>query len=146
MPKISGHELDNKEITKKSAEMVWVPARNVVFLSIGAALAENFKYDTIVTGFDIEEAATFPDNTIEFVERFNEMLKFGTLNKTSVYAPLIFLNKSDIVKRGLEIERLLNGHGHVTMDQKNLAEYANHVSGENVLLKFPAQKTLYLKD
>lgn len=104
LPEISGNELDNKEITKKSAEQVWVPARNVVFLSIGAALAENFKYDNIVTGFDAEEAATFPDNTIEFVERFNEMLKFGTLTKTSVYSPLISMNKSEIVKRGLEID------------------------------------------
>ena len=103
LPKISGNELDDKEITKKTAEIVWVPARNVVFLSIASALAENYKYDTIVTGFDVEEAASFPDNTIEFVLRFNEMLKFGTLTKTSVWAPLISMNKSDIVKRGLEI-------------------------------------------
>ncbi|VVB56000.1 7-cyano-7-deazaguanine synthase [uncultured archaeon] len=103
LPEISEHELDDKEITKKSAEIVWVPARNVVFLSIGAALAENYQYDTIVTGFDVEEAATFPDNTIEFVKRFNKMLELGTLTKTSVYAPLISMNKSDIVKRGLEI-------------------------------------------
>ncbi len=103
LPEISEHELDDKEITKKSAEIVWVPARNVVFLSIGAALAENYKYDTIVTGFDAEEAATFPDNTIEFVKRFNKMLELGTLTKTSVYAPLISMNKSDIVTRGLEI-------------------------------------------
>lgn len=104
LPKISSHELDDKEITQKSAQQVWVPARNVVFLSIGAALAENYNYDTIVTGFDAEEAATFPDNTIEFVERFNNMLQFGTLTKTSVYAPLISMNKSDIVKQGLKID------------------------------------------
>jgi 7-cyano-7-deazaguanine synthase len=103
MPKISGSELDDMKIAKKTAEQVWVPARNVVFLSIGAALAENFKYDHIVTGFDAEEAATFPDNTIEFVERFNEMLEFGTLTKTRVLAPLISMNKTDIVKRSLEI-------------------------------------------
>lgn len=103
MPKISGTDLDDMDITQKTAQQVWVPARNVVFLSIGAALAENFKFDNIVTGFDAEEAATFPDNTIEFVERFNEMLKFGTLTKTSVHAPLISMNKTDIVKRGLEI-------------------------------------------
>jgi len=104
MPKIEEHELDDVEITRKTAEQVWVPARNVVFLSIGAALAENYKYDLIVTGFDAEEAATFPDNTPEFVERFNEMLKFGTLTKTCVYTPLISMNKIDIVKRGLEID------------------------------------------
>lgn len=104
LPRISGNELDDKEITQKTAEQVWVPARNVVFLSIGASLAENYKYDLIVTGFDAEEAATFPDNTPEFVERFNEMLKFGTLTHPAVYTPLISMSKADIVKRGLEID------------------------------------------
>ena len=103
LPGISEEELDDENITKHSAEQVWVPARNVVFLSIGAALAENYRYDLIVTGFDAEEAATFPDNTPEFVERFNEMLKFGTLTKTSIYTPLISMSKADIVKRGLKI-------------------------------------------
>ncbi|MCZ7398278.1 MAG: 7-cyano-7-deazaguanine synthase [Candidatus Methanoperedens sp.] len=46
----------------------------------------------------------FPDNTPEFVERFNEMLKFGTLVHPSVYTPLISMNKADIVRRGLEID------------------------------------------
>jgi len=103
LPKISDEELDDEKITQKSAQQVWVPARNVVFLSIGAALAENYRYDLIVTGFDAEEAATFPDNTPDFVERFNEMLKFGTMTKTSVFAPLISMSKADIVKRGLDI-------------------------------------------
>lgn len=103
LPQISGEELDDENITQKSAQQVWVPARNVVFLSIGAALAENYRYDLIVTGFDAEEAATFPDNTPGFVESFNEMLKFGTLTKTSVFAPLISMSKADIVKRGLDI-------------------------------------------
>lgn len=104
LPEISENQLDNKEFTQKSAEQVWVPARNVVFLSIAAALAENYKFDTIVTGFDAEEAATFPDNTLEFVERFNKMLVFGTLTKTSVYAPLIKMNKIEILQRGLKID------------------------------------------
>ncbi len=103
LPKIAEHELDEKEITQETARQVWVPARNVVFLSIGAALAENYKHDFIVTGFDAEEAATFPDNTAEFVERFNEMLKFGTLAHPAVYAPLISMSKAEIVRRGIEI-------------------------------------------
>jgi 7-cyano-7-deazaguanine synthase len=93
LPKISERDLDDKDISQKTAEQVWVPARNVVFLSIGAALAENYKYDLIVTGFDAEEAATFPDNTPEFVRRFNEMLKFGTLKHPEIYVPLISMSK-----------------------------------------------------
>jgi len=103
LPKISERELDEKEIAQKTAEQVWVPARNVVFLSIGASLAENYRFDIIVTGFDAEEAATFPDNTIEFVENFNRMLDSGTLTHPEVYTPLISLSKAEIAKRGLEI-------------------------------------------
>ncbi|MCZ7357823.1 MAG: 7-cyano-7-deazaguanine synthase QueC [Candidatus Methanoperedens sp.] len=102
LPEISADELDNKAITQKAAKQVWVPARNVVFLSIAASLAENYEYDFIVTGFDAEEAVTFPDNTPEFVKRFNEMLKFGTLTQPAVYTPLVSLDKAGIVRRGLE--------------------------------------------
>lgn len=103
IPKLKSSDLDNMEVTEKTAEQVWVPARNVVFLSIGAALAENHRFDTIVTGFDAEEAATFPDNTPEFVEGFNKMLITGTLSRPEVFAPLIYMSKTDIVKRGVEI-------------------------------------------
>lgn len=104
VPKISGNELDDKDITQKTAEQVWVPARNVVFLSIASALAENYRFELVVTGFDAEEAATFPDNTIEFVEKFNDMLKLGTLVHPEVYTPLISMNKAEIVKKGIEID------------------------------------------
>ncbi len=103
IPKLNTSDLDNREITEKTAEQVWVPARNVIFLSIGAALAENHNFDIIVTGFDAEEAATFPDNTPLFVERFNRMLMTGTMTHPEVYAPLISMSKTDIVRRGLEI-------------------------------------------
>jgi len=103
IPKLKSSELDNMEVTEKTAEQVWVPARNVVFLSIGAALAENHRFDMIVTGFDAEEAATFPDNTPEFVESFNRMLKTGTLTRPKVFTPLISMSKTDIVRRGIEI-------------------------------------------
>ncbi len=103
LPKILSVDLDNPDVTEKTAEQVWVPARNVVFLSIGAALAENYRFDTIVTGFDAEEAATFPDNTPEFVDGFNSMLKKGTLTHPEVYTPLIYMNKTDIIRKGIEI-------------------------------------------
>ena len=104
LPKISPDDLDNKNIAQESAEKVWVPARNVVFLSIAAAIAENYDYDLVVAGFDAEEAATFPDNTAEFVERFNSMLQLGTLSHPKVYTPLISLDKTEIVKKGIEID------------------------------------------
>lgn len=103
IPTIQENELDLASKTQETAALVWVPARNLVFLSIGAAFAENLGYDLIVPGFDVEEAATFPDNSQAFVEKFNEALKYGTFSKPKIWAPLIALNKSEIVRRGIEI-------------------------------------------
>lgn len=104
LPKISTSELDDENITRKTAQQVWVPARNVVFLGIAAAIAENYNYDIIVAGFDAEEAVTFPDNTLEFVKRFNDMLKFGTLTHPTIHTPFVYMDKVGIVRKGIEID------------------------------------------
>jgi 7-cyano-7-deazaguanine synthase len=103
-PQVKLDELDDLSVVSKTAEAVWVPARNLVFLSIAASFAENYGYERIVVGFDAEEAATFPDNSPRFVELFNGVLEFGTLRHPVVYAPLESLNKVEIVRLGVEID------------------------------------------
>lgn len=103
VPGIGVDELDKVSVVRSSAEAVWVPARNLVFLSIAASFAENHGFERIVVGFDAEEAATFPDNSQGFVELFNEVLELGTLSRPVVYAPLLSLNKVEIVRLGVEI-------------------------------------------
>lgn len=103
LPELAEHELDSDAATD-SAKQVWVPARNLVFLSIAAGYAENMGYDLITVGFDLEEAATFPDNSCEFVERFNRALECGTLNHPTIDAPLIDLDKTEIVRLGVAID------------------------------------------
>ena len=103
LPLLAEHELDSVAATD-SAKRVWVPARNLLFLSIAAGYAEDRGYDLITVGFDAEEAATFPDNTQEFVERFNRVLEYGTLNHPEIDAPLIHLDKAGIVRLGIAID------------------------------------------
>lgn len=108
IPELNFKDLENYEKTKESAKKVWVPARNLVFCSIAASFAEKFDASLIVTGFDLEEARTFPDNSVEFVENFNRLLEFSTLKKIKIFSPLINLNKKEIVKLGIEINAPLN--------------------------------------
>jgi 7-cyano-7-deazaguanine synthase len=103
IPKLSEELLENFEITTETAKAVWVPARNLVFLAIAAAFCENYDYDFIITGFNKEEGLTFPDNSVSFVNLFNDTLKYGVSKKIEVKAPLIKLNKNEIAKLGLEI-------------------------------------------
>lgn len=97
------NDLDDLKKSRETSRSVWVPARNMVFLSIAAAFAENFQLDSIVVGFDAEEAATFPDNTPEFIQLFDRTMEYGTLNHPTIYSPLIDLDKEGIVRLGLEI-------------------------------------------
>ena len=91
--------LDNPE---NSAKAVWVPNRNGLFLNIAGSFADAQGYDYILIGANKEEGQTFPDNTQEFINSVNLEFEFSTQKKPKVVAPLINLNKNDIVKLALE--------------------------------------------
>jgi len=109
LPELGPAQLDGAGgKTKESARSVWVPNRNGVFINIAAAYAESLDADIIVTGFNIEEAATFPDNSPEFIAATNAALSFSTLNKVKLISPTSSLNKSEIVALGMEIDAPLD--------------------------------------
>ncbi len=99
-PKINKiEELDSEELTKHSAKAVWVPGRNILFISIAASFADSFDAPVdILFGANEEEGNTFPDNTLEFVNRMNDAIKLGCMNKIKVVAPFHDYQKKDIVE------------------------------------------------
>ena len=103
IPELSENDLDDLEKSTKSASSVWVPARNMVFTSIAVSYAESIGAEKIIVGWDAEEAATFPDNSKEFLETFNDLIDVGSPEKIEIEAPLIDLNKEEIVELGLDI-------------------------------------------
>ncbi len=90
--------------TLETANAVWVPNRNGVFINLAAAMAESLGADWIITGFNAEEAATFPDNSPQYVEAINEALNFSTQNQVQVFSPTQNLNKTEIVNLGLDLD------------------------------------------
>ena len=83
----------------------WVPARNLIFLSLATAIAENEGFDTIVLGNNLEEAGAYPDNEPEFINRFNHLLPYAVAadKRVNVEMPVGNLMKWQIAKMGLEI-------------------------------------------
>ena len=100
IPELKNNELDNKNITENSAKKVWVPNRNGVFINIAGAYADSFGYNKIIIGANKEEGETFPDNSKDFINSATETLKFSTQVKAKVIAPLIDLNKCEIMLVG----------------------------------------------
>ena len=95
----TGEELLNPE---QSAKNVWVPNRNGLFLNIAASFADSEGFDYIIIGANLEESATFPDNTKEFTARAEKLFEYSTQKHPKVLAPLINCTKNDIVKLAVE--------------------------------------------
>jgi 7-cyano-7-deazaguanine synthase len=105
VPLLSFEDIDETapaEITDTSAKAVWVPNRNGVMLNIAASFAESKSCDRLVVGFNGEEAKTFPDNSLEYVQAINNAFSYSTQNKVKIFAPLIELGKTEIVRKALE--------------------------------------------
>lgn len=102
-PRVTERDLNGRR-AKETARAVWVPNRNGVFLNIAAAVAESHRAGTIVTGFDREEAATFPDNSIEYIRAANRAFRYSTSNRVKVRSFVANLDKARIVRLGRELE------------------------------------------
>lgn len=97
-------DLNNKNELIKSMESVWVPNRNALFVNIAAAYCETIGIEKIIIGANKEEGKTFKDNSKEFIKNCNKLLETSANKKIEVEAPLINMNKEEIIKYGLKSE------------------------------------------
>lgn len=83
----------------------WVPARNLLMLSMATAIAEARGFEVLVLGNNLEEAGAYPDNEPEFIARFNDLLPFaiGDGKRMRVEMPVGNLMKHEIVALGHSI-------------------------------------------
>lgn len=95
--------LPRHQMSIASAQAVWVPNRNGVFIEIAAAHAESLGAERIVTGFNKEEAATFPDNSAAYMKAVSRALSFSTANGARVVSYTGALDKRGIARLGRRI-------------------------------------------
>jgi 7-cyano-7-deazaguanine synthase len=83
----------------------WVPARNLLLLSVATAFAEARGISVIVLGNNLEEAGAYPDNEPEFIAKFNDLLPFavGDGKRMKVIMPVGNMMKHEIVALGKEV-------------------------------------------
>ena len=86
--------------------VTYVPARNIVFLSLALGVAEVKDADEIHIGANALDYSGYPDCRPEFFEAFEEMARRGTKRGVEgrpvhVRVPLLRMTKADIVREGL---------------------------------------------
>lgn len=81
----------------------WVPARNLIMLAIATGYAEAHGFDVLALGNNLEEAGAYPDNEMEFINRYADVLPYATAAEKDVRVemPVGHLMKHEIVGLGL---------------------------------------------
>lgn len=105
IPEVAVEELDQiSNVTLDSAAKVWVPNRNGVLINVAAAFADSLNAELILTGFNAEEAATFPDNTPQFSAAATQALAFSTQVQAQVKSYVQHLNKIEMLHEAVRLK------------------------------------------
>ncbi|EAU55530.1 7-cyano-7-deazaguanine synthase QueC [Mariprofundus ferrooxydans] len=86
----------------------YVPARNLIFLSLAAGLAEAVCATRLVIGANVVDYSGYPDCRQEFLDAFVRTALLGTKagsegGDLQIAAPLIQLGKAEIIELGLDL-------------------------------------------
>ena len=99
---------ENREIDGLSVPVTYVPARNLVFLSLATAYAEAIGARTIFIGVNSVDYSGYPDCRSEFIKAFAEAARLGTCACDENWAfdirnPLQKMSKAEIIRYGTEL-------------------------------------------
>src|SRR4029077_10852700 len=89
--------------------VTYVPARNIVLLSLALAWAESLQATDIFIGVNALDYSGYPDCRPEFIRAFEGMANLATKagvegkQKLRIHTPLIQMTKGQIIARGLEL-------------------------------------------
>ncbi len=99
-------EVPNKEdLEAESIPVTYVPARNLIFLSLATGYAEAIGAKDIFIGVNSVDFSGYPDCRPRFIEAFQQCATIGTKAEDegwgfNIHAPLQFLNKAQIIGKG----------------------------------------------
>lgn len=114
LQEIGGSALtDNDMEVPKSGEekgipSTYVPARNLIFLSLSTAYAEVVGAEAIYTGVSAVDYSGYPDCRPEFIESMSQTIQLATKAGSTdasirIETPLIQLSKSETIRTGIEL-------------------------------------------
>ncbi len=105
--------MDREGELDQQIPITYVPARNIIFMSIAAGLCESVDADRIYIGANVVDYSGYPDCRPEFFEAFQEMINKGTQagvegRPIRIMTPILDMSKADIVRKGKELDAPLH--------------------------------------
>jgi 7-cyano-7-deazaguanine synthase len=113
LARIGGSALTDRSIDvpttpSEGIPVTYVPARNLIFLSIAAAHAESTGAADLFIGVNAIDFSGYPDCRREFIDAFERAANLGTRAGTEgsrlrIHTPLIAFSKADIIRLGAQL-------------------------------------------
>jgi 7-cyano-7-deazaguanine synthase len=97
-------------IKEEGIPSTYVPARNLIFLSLATAYAEVINAIAIFVGVSAVDYSGYPDCRPEFIQSLSKTIHLGTKmgvttkEKVSIKTPLIHLSKKETIQLGLQLK------------------------------------------
>lgn len=100
------------DANKHIVEDVFLPCRNLMFLTVGAAYAFQRGASSLAIGLLDEVHHLFPDQTKTFLQDAEVLLSKSLGKSITVVAPLMFFSKADVVEiaRGIGVSETYSCH------------------------------------
>jgi len=93
---------------------MYVPQRNLLFVSIAASIAENLDINTIWYGANKTDSLEFPDCTVQWVRSINKFMKENGGYNIYLDAPLIEMKKEEVLEalkcRHVDMNKIFSGY------------------------------------
>ncbi len=99
---------DSKDGKNENIPITYVPARNLIFLSLAAGWAEALGAKDIFIGVNSMDFSGYPDCRPRFIAAFQKCVTIGTKAESegwefNIHTPLQVLNKAEIIKKGIAL-------------------------------------------
>ena len=87
----------------------YVPARNIIFLSVALGVCEARSIDAVYIGVNAIDYSGYPDCRPEFIDAFRRVAEVGQKRgvegePVDIRTPLIAMTKAEIVRAGIDLE------------------------------------------
>ncbi|GAX59540.1 transcriptional regulator ExsB [Candidatus Scalindua japonica] len=96
----------DKDTIHEKIPTSYVPFRNTHLLSIAVSWAEVINANKVYIGAVQQDSPDYPDCRAEYYDAYNKLVEVGTKPSTNikVITPLLNMSKTEIVKKGLELQ------------------------------------------
>ena len=102
-------EVEDGDVNRDDIPVTYVPARNMIFLSVAASVAEANEAQNIFIGVSEVDYSGYVDCRREFIDAMEKAVNLGTVMGAErnmpirIHAPFVNMTKSEEIKLGMEL-------------------------------------------